>query len=78
MSQKWNLLQPEYTLVELGIELMVTKSLQNNLEMLRMLFFALGIDQDIINEYHYKLIQLQHEYEVHQLHEMYRSIGEFK
>jgi hypothetical protein len=78
MSQKWNLLKPEYTLVELGIELMVTKSLQNNLEMLCMLFFALGIDQDIINEYHYKLVQLQHEYKVHQVHEMYRSIGEFK
>jgi hypothetical protein len=27
MSQKWSFLQPECTLVELGIELIVTKSL---------------------------------------------------
>jgi hypothetical protein len=44
ISQKWNLLQPERALGELGIEFTVTKSLQNNSKMLRMLFFALGID----------------------------------
>jgi hypothetical protein len=40
-----------------------------------MLFFNLGVDQDIINKYHDKLVQLRHEYEVHQVHEMCRSIG---
>jgi hypothetical protein len=49
MPKKWNFLQPESTHAELGIELMVSKSLQNNLEMLRMLFFTLGIDQDVLN-----------------------------
>jgi hypothetical protein len=44
MSKKWNFLQPESALDELGIELMVSKSLQNNSEMLRMPFFTLGID----------------------------------
>jgi hypothetical protein len=44
MSKKWNLLKPECTLAELGIKLMVTKSLQNNLKMLLMLFFILGVD----------------------------------
>jgi hypothetical protein len=78
MSQKWNLLQPECTLVELGIELMITKPVQNNSEMLRILFFALGIDQDVVNEYHDKLVQLQHEYGVHHVYEMCRSIGESK
>jgi hypothetical protein len=43
-----------------------------------MLFFTLGIDQDVINEDHDKLVQLQHEYGVHQVREMYRSIGESK
>jgi hypothetical protein len=43
-----------------------------------MLFFTLGIDQDVINEDHDKLVQLQHEYRVHQVHEMCRSIGESK
>jgi hypothetical protein len=57
---------------------MVSKSLQNNSEMLRMLFFTLGIDQDVINEDHDKLVQLRHEHGVHQVHEMCRSIGESK
>jgi hypothetical protein len=78
MSKKQNFLQPESMLAELGIELMVSISLQNNLEALCMLFFTLGIDQDVINEDHDKLVQLRHEYRVHQVHEMCRSIGEFK
>jgi hypothetical protein len=57
---------------------MVLKLLKNNPEMLHMLFFIPGIDQDVINEYHDKLVQLQHEYGVHQEHEMCRSIGESK
>jgi hypothetical protein len=56
MSKKQNFLQSENTLAELGIELMVSKSLQNNSEMMRMLFFTLGIDQDVINEDHDKLV----------------------
>jgi hypothetical protein len=78
MSKKQNFLQPESTLTELGIELMVSKSLQDNSEMLHMLFFTLGIDQDVINEDHDKLVQLWHEHGVHQVHEMCRSIGESK
>jgi hypothetical protein len=46
--------------------------------MLRMLFFTLGIDQDVINEDHNKLVQLRHEHRVHQVHEMCRSIDESK
>jgi hypothetical protein len=78
MSKKRNFLQLESTHAELGIELMVSKSLQNNSEMLGILLFTLGIDQDIINEDHDKLVQLQHEYRVHQVQEMCRSIGESK
>jgi hypothetical protein len=65
MSKKLNLLQPECTFAELGIKLTVTKSLQNNLKVLLMLFFILGVDQDVVNEYHDKLVQFQHEYGVH-------------
>jgi hypothetical protein len=46
--------------------------------MLRMLLFTLRVDQDVINEDHDKLVQLCHEYGVHQVHEMCRSIGESK
>jgi hypothetical protein len=65
MSKKENFLQLESTLAEFGVELIVPKSLQNNSEMLCMLFLTLGIDQDVVNEYHNKLVQLWHEYGVH-------------
>jgi hypothetical protein len=78
MSNKRNFLQLEITLAEFGIELMVPKPLQNNMEMSCMLFFTLVIDQDVANEGNDKLAQLHHEYEVHQVHEMCRSIGEPK
>jgi hypothetical protein len=78
MSKKQNFLLPESTLAELGIKLMVSKSLQNNSEMLHMLFFTLRMDQDVINEDHEKLVQLWREHGVHQVHEMCRSIGESK
>jgi hypothetical protein len=78
MSQKRNFLQPENTLTKFGIELMVPKSLQNKVEMPHMLFFTFGIDQDVFTEDNDKLVQLQHEYKVHQVHEMCRSIGEPK
>jgi hypothetical protein len=46
--------------------------------MLHMLLFVLRVDQDVINEDHDKLVQLRHEYGVHQVHEMCRSIGKSK
>jgi hypothetical protein len=58
MSKKRNFLQPECTFAKFGIELMVSESLQNNSEMLYMLFFIFGIDQDVVNEDHDKLVQL--------------------
>jgi hypothetical protein len=78
MSKKQNFLQPKSTLAELDIELMVLKSLQNNSEMLCMLLFTLGVDQDVVNEDHDKLVQLRHEHRVHLVHEMCRSVGESK
>jgi hypothetical protein len=56
MSKKGIFFQSKNTLAEFGIELMVPESLQNNSEMSRMLFFTLGIYQDVINEYHDKLV----------------------
>jgi hypothetical protein len=56
MSKKRNFLQPESTITEFSIELMVLKLLQNNTEISRMLFFTLEIDQDVINEDHDKVV----------------------
>jgi hypothetical protein len=54
------------------------KSLKNNPKVLLMLFSILGVDQDVINEHYDKLVQLRHEYRVHQVHEMCGGIGESK
>jgi hypothetical protein len=56
MSKKRNFLQLESTLAEFGIEAMIPKSLQNNAEISRMLFFTFEIYQDVINEDHDKLV----------------------
>ena len=40
-----------------------------------MLFFALRINQNVINEYHHKLVKIIHEYTVHQVHEEGRCWG---
>jgi hypothetical protein len=53
MCKKRYFLQPE---------LMVAKSLQDNTKMLLMLIFSLGADQDVVNEDHENLVQLQPEY----------------
>jgi hypothetical protein len=78
MSKKMNFLQPESTLAEFGIELMVSKLLQNNAEMSCMLFFTVEIYQDVIKKDNDKLVQLRHEYGVHQVHKMCISVGEPK
>jgi hypothetical protein len=46
--------------------------------MLLMFLLILGIDQDVTNEYHNKLVHLRHEHRIHQVHKMCRSIGESK
>jgi hypothetical protein len=40
---------------------MIPQALQNNMKMFCMLGFVLGINKDIINEYHYELVQFIHE-----------------
>jgi hypothetical protein len=40
-----------------------------------MFFFILGVDQNIINEDHDKLVQLRHKHRIRQVHEVSRSIG---
>jgi hypothetical protein len=45
------------------------------LQMFIMFFFILGEYQNIIDKHHNELVQLFHEYFVHQVHEVGRSIG---
>jgi hypothetical protein len=44
--------------------------------MLCMLFFGLGVYQDVIDEHHYKLVEDLHEYLIHEVHEIGRGIGQ--
>jgi hypothetical protein len=61
VTQKFHTIQPEHTFGEFGIEFVIFQKLQDNTKMLRMLGFVLGINKDIINEYHYELVQFIHE-----------------
>jgi hypothetical protein len=74
VTQEWNFAQLELKLAVLRIELIFTQSLKHNVEMPFMLFLVLRIDQDIINEDHDKLVQLCHEYRVHQIYEVSRGV----
>jgi hypothetical protein len=61
VTQKLHTIQPELTFREFGIEFVISQSLQNNTKMLHMLGFALGINENIIDEDHYELVQFIHE-----------------
>ena len=69
MIEEWNLINPELALAEFSIQLMLPQSLQYEPQMLFMLCFCLGEDQNIINKDHHEDIQIIHEDHVHQMHE---------
>ena len=49
---------------------MLSKALENYVKVLSMLFFILGIYENVVNENHDKLIQLGHKHRVHEVHKM--------
>jgi hypothetical protein len=56
VTQEFHTIQLKFTFREFGIEFVIPGVLQNNAKMFRMLGFALGVNKDIINEYHYELV----------------------
>ena len=48
------------------------------IDMPDMLFFQLGVNENIIDEDHDKSIEFLHKYGIHQVHEISRSISETK
>jgi hypothetical protein len=78
MPKERDFLQPKITLAKLGIQLMLSQLLQHKPQMLLMLLLILGVNQDVINEHHNKLIQILHKNFVHQIHELGRCIGQSK
>jgi hypothetical protein len=78
MSQKFNGIQPKLTFGEFGVQVVVSQSLKNNVEVVRMIFRILGIDQKVINEDHYEFVEFLNEDRVHEIHEVCWSIGKTK
>jgi hypothetical protein len=76
VAQKFYTIQAEFTLGKLSIELMVSEMLENNAQVLRMLFLIFEIYQDVVNEDHNKLVKFGHEYRIHEIHEVGRGICE--
>src|SRR3954471_1144356 len=70
--------KPELTLRILSIEFVFSKLLQYKTKMFSMFFVVLGIYQDIIQINHDKLLEIFHEYVVHQSGEGGWSIGQAK
>jgi hypothetical protein len=75
-AQKFYIIQPEFTLGKHSIELMVSKTLENNVKVLSMIFLILGMNKDVINKNHNELVKFGHEYRIHEIDEVGRSICE--
>ena len=54
---------------------MFSQGLKDDFQMLLMLLFRLGIDQDVVNENNDKLIQEIHKNLIHEIHEISGGIG---
>ena len=57
---------------------MLSQPRQNNSQMLCMICLILKVDQDIIDKHDHEIIELGHEYQIHQIHEVGRSICQSK
>ena len=67
--------EPEFTLGILSIQLMLSTLFQHTTKMFSMFFFFLGKYQNIIQINHDELVEVIHEYIVHQAREGGWSIG---
>jgi hypothetical protein len=74
MTQEWYFLDPELALAELGIQRVLSWPLKYNSDVFFMFFHTLRIHQNVINAHHDKLVQLQHENQVHKVHEVCQRI----
>jgi hypothetical protein len=78
VTQKFNGIQPKLAFGEFGIQVVVSQSLKNSMEMFRMIFQIFRVDQNVINEDHYELVEFLHEERVHEIHEVCWGIGKTK
>jgi hypothetical protein len=74
VTQEWYFLDPKLAFAKLGVKLVLSQLLKYNSEVFFMFFHSLRIYKNVINEYHYKLVQLQHEDRIHEVHEVSQRI----
>jgi hypothetical protein len=78
MAQELHFINPEFTLAKLHVKLMVSQLLKHDSKMLFMFFRTLRIYKNVANENYCKLVQLRHEYGVHEIHEVCQRISQPK
>ena len=69
-----NLIEPKFALGELGVELMFPELIENQTQVLGMIFLVLGKDQNVIEVDQDQVICVGVEDEVHHARESWRSI----
>ena len=65
MSEKRYFFKPKLTFAELGIKMMLPKFLEDDMNMTRMIFLGLGINENIIDKDDHKDIKFLHEDAIH-------------
>jgi hypothetical protein len=78
MAQEFYCIQPKFTLGELGVQVVVSQSLKDNMKVFDMIFWSFRVDQDVVNEDHNKFVEFLHENRIHEVHEVGWSISETK
>jgi hypothetical protein len=68
MLKEGYLFQPEFAFAEFSIKLVCPEFSEDGLKVTLMVFAVLGVDKDVVNEDHDKLIQLFHKHFVHEVH----------
>jgi hypothetical protein len=75
VTQESHFTQPKLALAELDVQLVLSQSLKHDTKVFLMFFHTLRVYQNIVDENHDKLIQLQHEHRVHEVHEVCRCVA---
>jgi hypothetical protein len=78
MTQEWYFLDLELTLAKLSVQLVLSKLLKYNSKVFSMFFHTLRIYKNVISEHHTKLVQLQQEDGVDEIHEVCQHIRQSK
>ena len=78
MTKIKNLIEPKFTLGELGVELMFSELIKNQTQVLGMIFLVLRKDQNVIKVHLDEVICVGVEDEVHHARESQRSVDEAK